>query len=94
MPVKLEPLPVPRHVPFTVTHPPLIAIPPANVDVEVFVTIRFVTVVVPSDALSEKRDEAAIVETLIVPPVIDAPEIEPPEIAGLEILVLARLSIL
>ena len=58
--------PVPRHVPLTVRHPPVIATPPEKVDVEVFVTIRFVTVVVPSTA----SPEVLIVVFVMDPPVM------------------------
>lgn len=73
------PLPVPRHVPFTETHPPETAMPPENVDVEMFVTARLLSVVVP---------KFAPLLVLIVVFVID-----PPFIVGLFIEVLVSWSI-
>lgn len=78
------PPPVPRHVPLTETHPPDTAIPPEYVDVEVFVTVKFVSVVVPADKLPVD----------IEPPLIVVFEIDPPVIVGLVMTVFERLSIL
>ena len=60
--------PVPKHVPFTETHPPLKAMPPANVDVEVLVTTRLVTVVVPKLAVPVELMLPPKVMLLNVPP--------------------------
>ena len=77
------PLPVPRHVPLTETHPPVSAKPPANVDVDVFVTVRLVSVVVPNPT----APVVLIVVFVIEPPVIAVLVIDPPVIDGLDIAV-------
>ena len=68
---------MPRHVPLTVTHPPVTEIPPENVDVDVLVTERFVIVVVASDVLRAEKDPE--IDRL------DRPVIDPPVIVGLVI---------
>lgn len=57
--------PVPTQVPLIERHPLVIAMPPANVEVEVFETVRFVSVVVPA-----LKEPAFIVALFIVPPLI------------------------
>lgn len=62
-------MPVPRQVPFTETQPPVIDMPPLYVDVDVLVTERFVTVVVPKPTLP-LNTALLIVVLFIVPPFI------------------------
>lgn len=56
-------------MPFTETQPPESSMPPANVDVDVFDTIRLVTVVVPSDAVPERVTPFSVA-LFIVPPLM------------------------
>ncbi len=83
------PPPVPKHVPLTDTHPPDTAIPPAYVEVLVFVTVRLVRVVVPRVAVVAPRFVTEIEPELILVFVID-----PPVMVGFVIDVFERLSIL
>jgi hypothetical protein len=78
------PLPIPRQTPFTDTHPPETAIPPAYVEVDVLETVRFVKVVVPRLAELADIDPALILVLFI----------EPPFIVGLFITVFVNWSIL
>ena len=84
------PPPVPKQVPFTETQPPVIAIPPANVEVDVFVTVRFVSDVVPRLPIIIFVNVAPS----IVPPLIEVFVIDPPLIVGLFITVFVSWSIL
>ena len=73
-----DPPPTPKHKPLTETQPLESAMPPENVEVDVFVTFIFVTVVVP------KLESP----TASVPPDMLTLLIEPPFIVGLFITVL------
>ena len=78
------PPPVPRQTPFTETHPLDSAMPPANVDVDVLLTARFVSVVVPK--LEIPADNVLAATLVFV--------MDPPFMVGLFIDVFVRVSIL
>ena len=78
------PFPVPKQTPLTETHPSDTAIPPAKVEVDVLVTERFVSEVVPKLELPADIEPAFITVFVIVPPLI----------VGLFINVLVSWSIL
>ena len=77
------PPPVPKHTPLTERHPLVMLIPPANVEVEVFVTVRLVNVVVPRLPIITLVNVAPS----IFPPVIERIFVVPPLIVGLFITV-------
>ncbi len=79
-----------KQTPLTEKHPDKILTPPPNVDREVLVTARLVTVVVPKD--ESPADNAPV--TVSDSALIEVPKIDPPVIVGFEILVPERLSIL
>src|SRR5262249_55949435 len=82
-----ENVPPPTQTPFIAMHPEPRSMPPANVEVEVFETIRLGSVVEPSAPM------VPVNVPLNVPEIL-APFHNPPVIVGLPMVTFERLSIL